>query len=278
MKKLALFFISILICLLLAACGDEQTSSQQDVAELPEKDKDIREYNLEIEKDQAGRRAPCDTLELEDYIIKNYPEGSYLIEFDKTLTKSVFKRAVVYHRAPQGMLIFAVIAKSKPGERLVEKKNVVGFESSFINLDSTKLGTAFFYLTMFECRNSELVPMWEAEVPIHGGFNYISMNLWAPKRIPYITLNFEDGIISGHRNYNYFFVDGFFERPHLLETYEGLVHKRIMANINNDNYPDYYEFRFYEQRLAIRDSIPFSWDEQQREYRSPVNRRWRRKY
>ncbi len=39
----------------------------------------------------------------------------------------------------------------------------------------------------------------------------------------YVELNYEAGIISGHRNYNLFLVDGIEKKPHLMETYEGLV-------------------------------------------------------
>lgn len=271
--------IILLSLILLASCGEDKVRGV-DAAHSSEKDKDIREYNLKRQRELSGvQRTPCDPLSVEEYVIKNYPDsGSYLIETDKTNTYSLPSKAVVSIQNGNKKLIFALIAKSKPGERLVEKKNVVGYESSFINLDSTKLGTAFFYLTMFECNDGQLVPIWEAEVPSHGGFNSIKMNTWAAKGIPYLSLNFEDGIISGHRDYNYFFNEGFYGRPHLLETYLGLVHKRTIANINNDIYPDYYEYRFDESRLAIRDSIPFSWDVKKKEYLSKVNSRWSRKY
>lgn len=263
--------------LTLVSCSDDSTSGD-DAALDSRKDKDIREYNLEIEKEQATKRTPCDAIAVEEFVLENYEEGSYLVEFDKTYTYSLHKPAVLPHTTNNAKLVFAVIAKSKPGERLVERKNIVGYESSFINLDSTKLGTAFFFLTMFECYEDQLVPVWEAEVPRHGGFNFMNMNVWSHNRTPFITLNFEDGIISGHRDYNYFFLDGYFERPHLLETYEGLVHKRTMQNLDNDKYPDYYEYRFNEKLLSIRDSIPFKWDEKRKVYHSPVNRRWIRKY
>ncbi|MFA8343741.1 MAG: hypothetical protein ACEPO8_12295 [Rhodothermaceae bacterium] len=270
-------YLLILIAFTLVSCSDDGTKGT-DAATDSDKDKDIRKYNLEIQKEQAAKRTPCDALSVEEFVIKNYEKGSYLVEFDKTYTYSLHKPAVLHHNTRNSKLVFAVIAKSKPGERLVEKKNIVGYESSFINLDSTKLGTAFFFLTMFECYNDELVPVWEAEVPRHGGFNYMKMNQWSFNRTPYITLNFEDGIISGHRDYNYFFIDGFFERPHLLETYEGLVHKRTMQNFNNDKFPDYYEYRFIDSLLQVSDSIPFRWDEKRKVYHSPVNKRWIRKY
>lgn len=271
---LSLFLLAIMF--IVVSCEGGGTKGD-DAAKDSEKDKDIREYNLKQQREQSDRK-PCDDLSVEEYVIKNYPSGSYLLETDKTLTYSVPRKAILSFNSGSIKYIFAVIAKSKPGERMVEKKNIVGYESSFINLDSTKLGTAFFFLTLLECRNDQIVPVWEAEVPIHGGFNMLTMNNWSSKNVPYLTLNFEDGIISGHRDYNYFFVEGFLGRPHLLESYEGLVHKRTIANVNDDNIPDYYEYRFNEKNLAIIDSIPFYWDNKKQEYVSKVNYRWKRKY
>ncbi len=103
---------------------------------------------------------------------------------------------------------------------------------------------------------------------------------WKEKRIQYIELNFEDGIISGHRSYNFFFVDGIEKKPHLMETYLGIVHKRTLANVNDDKFPDYYEYRFTEDStgIAIRDSIPFYWSEKRNLYITDVSRRWWREY
>jgi hypothetical protein len=176
--------------------------------------------------------------------------------------------------------ILSIIARSKPGERNIEIQNVTGFESSYINLDSTKLGTAFFWLTLFECKDGSFEKIWESEAPIHGGFNKMTIKTWRPKNIKYVELNYEDGIISGHRNYNFFLVDGWRKPPHLLETYVGIVHKRNMTNVNNDKFPDYYEYRFAEDSLRIRiiDSIPFYWSEKRQLYITNKNPRWFRKY
>lgn len=263
--------------------GDEPVIDQSDKAELSgAKDKDIRSYNLDIEKDEANRRSPCDTLALKEFILQNYPSGDYLVEFDRTFTYSIPRSAVYYYRGEdQRQYIFAVIAKSKPGERFIETKNVVGYESSFINLDSTKLGTAFFFLTLLECNtDNNFNVLWESEVPIHGGFNSMKLKRWQPKNILYMEMNYEDGIISGHRNYNYFFVDGIRSQPHLMETYAGIAHLRKIANIDNDNYPDYYEFRFIDSAsyIAIRDSIPFYWETKRELYITKFNRRWFRYY
>lgn len=279
MRVVRLFSVLIGIALIIASCetGEQRTSDED-----PGRDKQIRRSNLEIEEDQSKNRFPCDTLALHQHIIDDFPDGVYLVEFDRTFTYNIPKPAVLYYKGNDNeRYIFAVLAKSKAGERLIEPKNIVGFESSYINLDSTKLGTAFIYLTLFKCEDDDFTQLWEAEVPIHGGFNRMRVKHWKPQNIRYIELNFEAGIISGHRSYNYFFVDGIENPPHLMETYLGIVHKRTMANVNNDKFPDYYEYRFSEDSLgglSIRDSIPFYWSEQRELYITDVNRRWYRKY
>lgn len=276
MKAVRFLFVILGITLIIASCGDGE---QKTADEEPTKDKGIRRSNLNIQEEQSKKRFPCDTLALEDYIINHTPEGTYLVEFDRTFTYNIPRPAVLYYRGDKNY-IFAVIAKSKKGERLIEPKNVVGFESSYINLDSTKLGTAFFYLTLFKCEDDGFTQLWEAEVPIHGGFNRMTMKKWKAKNMPYIELNFEDGIISGHRSYNFFFVDGIEKKPHLMETYLGIVHKRTIANVKDDKFPDYYEYRFKEDStgIAIRDSIPFYWSEKRELYITDVSSRWWRKY
>jgi len=260
------------------SCDDEVTGGDPETSSV--KDESTRDYNIERDKELAKNRTPCDTIALKEFILESYQEGNYLVEFDRTFTYNVPKAAVIYHKADNKQYVFGVIAKSKEGERFVEKKNLIGFESSFINLDSTKLGTAFFFLTLFECNDGEFIPVWESEVPIHGGFNSMKLKRWKAKRTPYVELNYEAGIISGHRNYNYFFVHGIDSLPHLMETYEGIVHKRTMANVNDDKFPDYYEYRFIEDslRITIRDSIPFYWSKPRQLYITNVNRRWFRKY
>ena len=164
---------------------------------------------------------------------------------------------------------------------------MVGFESSYINLDSTKLGTAFFWLTLFECKDGQFERLWESEVPIHGGFNRITIKNWKVKNMKYVELNYEDGIISGHRNYNFFLTDGWRKPPHLLETYVGIAHKRAIANVNNDKFPDYFEYRFYREihgkdslyaSIRILDSIPFFGVRKRQLYITDKNPRWFRKY
>lgn len=279
MKVLGIFFIAFLF---FAACSsDSNVDGGSDAETSASTDKQLREYNLKVREDQARKRTPCDTLSLQDYIINNYEAGDYLVMFDKTLTYTIPKPAVLYYKDKNTQFIFAVIAKSKRTERFVEPQNLVGYESSFINLDSTKLGTAFFYLTLFECSgDGNFTKIWESSVPNHGGFNRMSLKRWPAKNTMYMELNFEAGIISGHRNYNYFFIDGIKSQPHLMETYLGIVHKRQLADNNNDKYPDYNEYRFIDSSAFIRiyDSIPFYWNEKRQLYITDKNKRWTRPY
>ncbi len=279
MKLYKFFIVFPLLVIIFYSCTSDMKETG-DAATSTAKDEEIRQYNIGIEKRQVPNRFPCDTISLKEYILKSYEPGTYLVEFDRTYTFNIPKSAVIYFNDAGKNYILSVIAKSKPGERNIETKNVVGFESSFITLDSTKLGTAFFWLTLFECKDGEFVRHWESEVPIHGGFSRMSIKNWTPKNIKYVELNYQDGIISGHRNYNFFMIDGWTKPPHLLETYVGIVHKRVMTNLNNDKFPDYFEFRFLEDSLRIRvlDSIPFFWNERRQLYVTDKNPRWFRRY
>lgn len=283
MKPYRLFWVFTLLLMIAIACTSK-TGEQGDAATSTAKDEELREYNIEIEKEQTKNRFPCDTIALKEYIISNYEKGTYLVEFDKTFTFNIPKSAVIYFKDGADYIL-GVIAKSKPGERNIEAKNVIGYESSFINLDSTKLGTAFFWLTLFECKDGEFTRLWESEVPIHGGFNKMTIKNWKEKNIKYIELNYEDGIISGHRNYNFFMVDGWKNPPHLMETYLGITHKRTIYNMNNDKFPDYKEYTFSGSHwqdslyaLKIKDSIPFYWNLRRQLYVNDRYPRWFRKY
>ncbi len=276
----SLIILLLLVSVFFISCGSEETDTKGDEAAFSEqKDKDIQEYNIGVQKEQTKDRAVCDTLSLKEYIINNYPPGSYLAQFERTLTYNVPKSAVIFYKSDE-TYVFAVIATSRQSERLIEPKNVTGFNSSFINLDSTKLGTAFLFLTLFTCNNGEFNKIWEREIPIHGGFNRITLKNWRDKNIPYVEANFEDGIIVGHRNYNFFMLRGIKSYPHLLETYEGLARKRTMANVNNDIYPDYYEFHFYnlEERIRAADSVAFVWKVKDSLYVNTRNPRQTRQY
>ncbi|MEW6196267.1 MAG: hypothetical protein AB1521_14040 [Bacteroidota bacterium] len=279
MKPYLKFLAVPLLLIIFYNCGKEVREGG-DAATSTAKDEEIREYNIDIEKEQTANRFPCDTISLKEYILDSYEPGTYLVEFDRTYTYNIPKSAVVYFNDAGTNYVLAVIAKSKAGERNIEAKNVIGFESSYINLDSTKLGTAFFWLTLFECKESQFTRLWESEVPIHGGFNRMTIKTWTPKNVKFVELNYEDGIISGHRNYNFFMVDGWRKPPHLMETYVGLVLKRKLALVNKDKYPDYYEFTYFEDSLKIRvrDSIPFYWSEKRQLYITDRNPRWFRKF
>ncbi len=284
MKLYKFFVVFPLLIFSLNACTSKE-EDKGDAATSTAKDEELREYNIAIEKEQAKNRFPCDTISLQEFVLNNYDAGTYLVKFDRTLTYNVPKSAVIYFKEA-GNFLLAVIAKSKPGERNIETKNVIGYESSFINLDSTKLGTAFFWLTLFECKEGEFLKLWESEVPIHGGFNRMTIRTWKQKNIKYVELNYEDGIISGHRNYNFFLIDGWRKPPHLIETYAGIAHKRTITNVNNDKFPDYYEYRFSSAawatdslyQIRIIDSIPFYWSQKRNLYITDRNPRWFRKY
>jgi len=283
--KLYKYFIVFLFFGLMAAACSTKKGEDGDSATSAAKDEQIRQYNLDIQKEQTSNRFPCDTIALKEYILNNYERGSYLASFDRNYKDMLPSSAVIYFRDVNNYVL-AVIVKSKQSERNIEVKNVTGFESSYINLDSTKLGTTFFWLTLFECKEGEFSRVWESEVPIHGGFNRMTIKNWPAKNQKYVELNFEDGIISGHRNYNFFLIDGWQKPPHLMETYLALVLKRTLANIKNDKYPDYFEYRFATGRserdslttIRVLDSVPFYWSTKRQLYISDRSSRWVRKY
>ncbi|MGE5435921.1 MAG: hypothetical protein ACM3O3_01725 [Syntrophothermus sp.] len=282
MKYIFIFFI----ILFFSGCGKEDKKEaigdiNQQVEYSPAKDKNIQEYNIEQLKQQSIKRTPCDTISLMEYVLNNYPEGSYLIYFDKTISTSVPRPAVIYTNQ-NGRYVFGIVAKSRPGERLIETKNIIGFDQSYIDLDSTELGTAFFYLTLFECveENDAFNVVWEAPIPSHGGFNNVTMEKWFYKGIPYLKINFHYAQGVGHIDYNYFLVDGLLSQPHLLMTYEGINFKRTIANIDNDKYPDYYEHIFYDlgDRVYSNDSVGFVWRAKDSVYVNTRNSRQTRPY
>ncbi|GBD88689.1 hypothetical protein BMS3Abin03_02630 [bacterium BMS3Abin03] len=285
MKIIVNLLILIIGLLLLSACGNENKKTagnspqQNGVENSPEKDEWIQRYNLEHQKKFTSQRTPCDTIALEEFVLDNYPDGTYLVNFDKTSTYSLSKPAVIYYGKNRNF-IFAVIAKSRPGERLIETKNIVGYDQSFIDLDSTDLGTAFFFLTLFECNNGNFSIIWETPIPSHGGFNRLTLKTWRSKNIPFIEVNFHYGRGIGHINYNYFLIDGLKKEPHLLMTYEGINFKRTIANVNNDLYPDYFEYIFYDlgNRVFSKDSVAFIWDKKDSVYVNTRNHRQTRLY
>ncbi len=253
--------------------------SEEEIAYSPQKDADIQRYNINVRKKQTLQRFPCDTISLMEFVLDNYPKGSYLVNDDRISTYELPNPAVLYYAFDKSY-VFAVIARSKPGERLIEVKNIVGYDQSFIDLDSTELGTAFFYLVLFKCDNSNFKVVWEAPIPSHGGFNYLSLEKWSYNSTQFIKTNFYYARGIGNISYNYFLIDGLEKQPHLLMTYEGINFKRTVANINDDRFPDYYEHIYYDNGTQIipSDSIPFVWNLKDSVYQNLINKKHTRPY
>lgn len=263
-KRILLLLVIILGVIVITSCGndDHETNERQNytsVENLPEKDTEIQRYNLKIKKERAINRTPCDTLALIEFVLDSYEAGTYLVDNDKTLTYNIPSPAVIYY---ESNYIFALIARSRPGERLIDTKNIVGFDQSYIDLDSTKLGTAFFYLVLLECNNGKFNSVWEAPVPSHGGFNNISFQRWKYNGTPYIKINFHYAQGVGHIDYNYFLVNGINSEPHLLMTYKGINFQRTITNRNGDIFPDYFEYVFFDSKDKVypSDSVAFVWN------------------
>ncbi len=279
-----LFFIALTtILLVFSSCSDttiekKKTKAEEtEVAYLPEKDAEIQRNNLELQKKASKKRFPCDTLTLKEFILDTFPEGTYLVDLDKTVTYDIPKSAVIY--AGEGYT-FAVIAKSGADERLIEMKNVVGYEQSFIDLDSTELGTPFFYLVLFECSKNSFKVVWETPIPSHGGFNNFSLENWKYNNTQYVKVNFHYAQGIGHIDYNYFLIDGATQIPHLLMTYKGINFKRTITNYNNDEFPDYYEYVYYDtgDRVYVKDSVAFVWNVNKKVYVNTRNSKQTRQY
>ena len=279
------FTITIFLLVLVIACSDEQNGrevtslTEDDVAKSPEKDAQIQRHNINRLSRNSNSRFSCDTLALMEFVLNHYPPGTYVVEFDKSTTFSTPKLAVIYPSKFPGY-IFGVIAKSRAGERLIETKNIVGYDQSFIDLDSTELGTAFFYLTLFQCVNNSFNVIWETPIPSHGGFNKISQKFWKYNRTDFIEVNFHYGQGTGHINYNYFLIDGITSKPHLLMTYNGINFKRTIANFNDDKFPDYFEHIYYDlgNKVYPKDSVAFVWRENDSVYVNTKNLKQTRLY
>ncbi len=287
MKKIFLSILFLSIAVLISSCGDEekkpvdngQFAPGERVAYTPSKDVDIQQYNLQQQKSLSTSNSPYDTLALKEFVLEHYEPGTYLVDFDKTFTFNIPKSAVIYYNKG-GNYIFGVIAKSKPGERLIEPDNIVGYNQSFIDLDSTDLGVAFFYLTLFEYTGNQFNVVWDTPIPSHGGLRDMHLDRWSYKGTLYMSVDFYYARGSGHIDYNYFFINGIREKPHLLMTYKGIDFQRTLANVNNDEYPDYYEYLYFNSgdRIAVLDSIPFYWSTKDSAYVSKRDRSLRRPY
>lgn len=287
--------ISILILLAVLAvtswhCGEE--SSEQDVQQgdisdevslQPDKDKTIQEYNLEQRKKVTTKRYNCDTIALMEYILANYDQGTYLMEFDKRNKYQIPPAAVIYTKDQGQQFVLAVFARSRPEEKawpndiLIEPKTAIGYDASFNDLDSTRmLGTPFLYLKLLRCEtDNNFTEIWSAPIPRHGGFNWITMERWKDKNIPYLKANFHYARGVGHFDFNYFFIRGLQQRPHLLLTYEGINFSRVMVNLDNDLFPDFEEAVFLDtgDRLEELERYSFTWSEKDSLYVNTKNKR-----
>ncbi|WP_337865181.1 hypothetical protein [Ignavibacterium sp.] len=279
------YLFALFVFVILSSCKEEiketvSVNYKEKVELSAEKDASIQMYNLERIKTETTNRFPCDTISVIEHIIKNFPSGTYLLRFDKTSVYDIPKPAVIYYDTNEGKFVFAVIARSKPGERFIEPSNIVGYYQSFIDLDSTKLGTPFIYLVLFECKGEQLFTVWEAPIPSHGGFNNFAVKNWSPKAVTYVEVNFHYGQGAGNINYNYFLVDGIRNQPHLLMTYDGIDFRRTLANINDDKFPDYYEHIFYSlpDRVIHKDSVAFIFNQKDSLYYSTEGRKITRRY
>ena len=284
MKYYIYLFSVVLLSFGLFSCGvkkeENKTPESLQVENSPQKDADIQRYNLDERKKNTPARRPGDTIAIIEYVLTNYPEGTYLINFDKTLTYNIPQPSLIYHHEAGNNYVFAVIARSKPTERLIETKNIIGYDQSYIDLDSAKLGTAFFYLCLFQYTNDQITTVWEAPVPSHGGYNKISMQKWDYNGTPYIDINFHYAQGVGNIDYNYFLVNGLTAQPHLLMTYNGINFKRSITNINNDKYPDYLEYLYIDtgEKVIVRDAIPFVWSVKDSLYVNTRNKKQTRPY
>src|SRR5574338_811532 len=92
LKQVLILFPVLLFFILLSCGGEKENKDSQagsETAYSPDKDAVIQKYNLEQQKKQAAKRFPCDTIALKEFILSHYPEGTYLVDFDKTLTYNI---------------------------------------------------------------------------------------------------------------------------------------------------------------------------------------------
>jgi hypothetical protein len=103
---------------------------------------------------------------------------------------------------------------------------------------------------------------------------------WKYKNTQYVKVNFHYAQGIGHIDYNYFIIDGLAKTPHLLMTYEGINFKRKITNYNNDEFPDYYEYVYYDtgDRVYIKDSVAFVWNVEEKVYTNTRNSKQTRQY
>ncbi len=285
MKRGLILLLLIMSVLALYSCGKKSKDTgnvEIGAQNSPGQQHKILLHNVEMEENLAQNRTPCDTISLQLYVIHHYSAGSYLLYNSKVYSNDIPRPAVIYVKPGNETYVFGIVAKSKPGERFIEPKNIIGYEESFINFDSTNLGTAFPYLTLFHCdiESDSFDVVWQAPVPSHGGFNDMLLERWNYDGTPYIKIDFFDATRIGHIDYNYFLINGLTEPPHLLMTYKGLLFWRTLGNVNNDAYPDYYEHIIYNLKRGIvyGDSVAFVWNKRDSVYVNTRNHRQTRPY
>jgi len=240
-----------------------------DVAYDTQKDLSIQEYNIQQRKKYNKKRTDCDTIALMEHILNKYPDGTYLMMEDVATTNPLPNAAVIYQKDAQGDIVYALIVKSRKdsvNQRVVDIKNLTGYDASFTDLDSTRLGLGLFFVDAFRCKGNDFQLLWSKELPSHGGFYKMEMQKWAPKNVPYIRVRFLDAIRGGHVDYNLFQTNGVDSIPHLIQNYENLRQKNRMVAGNDDKIPDFYEYVYiykesYEtlQQITLIDSILYLW-------------------
>jgi hypothetical protein len=174
LKYLITFVLIYGLAIFVAGCGDDtvtedptetgSTSTTELVEDQPDKDLSIQEYNLQKRKSMTKTRFPGDTIDLMEAVLRTYPKGSYVIEEDIPNSVGIPPAAVIYRQESAGKLVFALIATSREGQerdRLIESKNVIGYDQSFIDYDSTRLGTAMFFMTGFKNDGKVFTRLWE---------------------------------------------------------------------------------------------------------------------
>src|ERR1035437_6605120 len=140
MKYYLFIFNIVLLSFGLFSCGGKKEENKNykslQVENSPQKDAEIQRYNLEVRKKNSTSRTPGDTIAIIEYVLNNYPEGTYVINFDKTLTYNIPQPALIYTNQESNIFAFGVIARSKPGERLIETKNIIRSEEHTSELQS----------------------------------------------------------------------------------------------------------------------------------------------
>lgn len=256
----------------------EKINEGETVADNQSADMSIQEFVIREKMKNAPSRFAGDTLDLALYVIKNYPPGSYLADLDNISTNFAKKGAVIYFTEKGKKYVFALIVKSMEGGKLIEIDNFTGYNSSFVDYDSTNLGTAFFYLTLFSYDSSDFTMIWEEIIPQSGGLMNFTYSTWGPLKIPFVNVHFFSAPQLSNDEYKFFLVRGLENKPHLLNVYEGHIRRRRVADINQDSIPDYYEWRvFYtDSSRTFLDSVGFIWKDTV--YVNTRNPRMTRKY